>query len=219
MAEPASVEPLTEPQVQVSEDASDDEYQVISKKAKTAPVQVDSPVNEQPTPAEQIPSHVGPSGDADDVLEDAQEIPVPEQGPVSDADWLRSKTNRVLELVENDELPADTLPSVKPAPTKPTVEQSSQTNDAVDESQSQPAAEDNAEKDAPVEEEEDRVRETGRLYVRNLHYEVTEDELRQQFSKHGALEEVSAFLFHFLLHAMMNVKIGTTDASAFEVTL
>ncbi|OAL47314.1 RNA-binding domain-containing protein [Pyrenochaeta sp. DS3sAY3a] len=191
VAEPASVEPLlSEPKIQVSDDASDDEYQVISKKAKTAPVQVDSPVNEQPTPAEQLPSHVEPSGDADDVMEDAQETPVPEQGPVSDADWLRSKTNRVLELVEDDEIPGDTLPSVKPVPTKPTKEQASQTNDAVDVSQPQKAAEDNAEKDAPAEEEEDRIRETGRLYVRNLHYEVTEDELRQQFSKHGALEEV-----------------------------
>jgi hypothetical protein len=49
---------------------------------------------------------------------------------------------------------------------------------------------------------------------------VTEDEIKEQFSKHGALEEVSNDPSLLLsAHAMMNIKIGTTDASALEVTL
>ncbi|KAI4915990.1 hypothetical protein J4E90_004436 [Alternaria incomplexa] len=183
------------PAIAVPEDESDDEYQVISKKPKIAeePATGPAPAASQPTSAE--PSAAAIQSEAvegDDAMEDVQVAPAVEQGPVTDEDWLRSRTNRVLELVEDDEMPsASTAPAAvapKPAaqPRTP-AEPSPAVADAQPEPQ--PPAEEQTDT-AAAPDEEDKIRETGRLYLRNLHYEVTEDEIKEQFSKHGALEEV-----------------------------
>lgn len=200
------------------EQESDNEYQVISKKPKVAaeptatPASAPHPTDEEPT-AE--PEAV--AADTSEAMEDVQEAPAAEQEPVSDMDWLRSRTNRVLELVEDDEEPAaNASASQAPAPQPPVAAEESRQEVEAQQEPSQPPAE---QPNDAAPDEEDRIRETGRLYLRNLHYEVTEDEIRDQFSKHGALEEVStAILFLNLAHAMMNIEIGTTDVSAFEVT-
>ena len=213
------------PAIAVPEDESDDEYQVISKKLKIAeePATAPPPAAPQPTSAEPSASAIQTEAvEGDDAMEDVQVAPAVEQGPVTDEDWLRSRTNRVLELVEDDEMPsASTAPvavASKPAaqPRAP-AEPSPAVADAQPEPQ--PPAEEQTDT-AAAPDEEDKIRETGRLYLRNLHYEVTEDEIKEQFSKHGALEEVSHHTYLSLpAHAMMNIKIGTTDASAPEVTL
>lgn len=155
-------------------------------------------------------------------MEDVQGAPAVEQGPVTDDDWLRSRTNRVLELVEDDEIPlASTAPvAVAQTPAAQPRAPAEPSPVAVEaQPKPQPSAEEQADTTA-APDEEDKIRETGRLYLRNLHYEVTEDEIREQFSKHGALEEVSHDTSLSLpAHTMMNIKIGTTDASAPEVTL
>ena len=38
---------------------------------------------------------------------------------------------------------------------------------------------------------EDKIREHGRLFIRNLPFKTTEDALRERFSSFGPLEEVS----------------------------
>jgi multiple RNA-binding domain-containing protein 1 len=208
------------PEVAVPEDESDDEYQVISKKPKIAeePATTSTPIPAEPSTTE-VQAEVVEHGDA---MEDVQGAPAVEQGPVSDADWLRSRTNRVLELVEDDEAPSTTATPAA-VPPKPASQPRAPVEPSPDVVKPQPEAQPSAEEQidtAAAPDEEDKIRETGRLYLRNLHYEVTEDEIREQFSKHGALEEVSynsSLLLH--AHAMMNIKIGTTDASAPEVTL
>lgn len=211
------------PEVPVPEDESDGEYQVISKKPKVVktPAQVsDEPVTAPPATVEAEPITSNMDANAGEAMDVDQDMPA-EQGAMSDADWLRSRTNRVLELVEDDEEPLATssnLTAEVPVTVTPTVSQSTPEY-ALD----KPMAEAHAVEERPVDAtslEEDKIRETGRLYLRNLHYEVTEDELREQFSKHGPLEEVSSLVFPLLCAvAMMNVKIGTTDAAAFEVNL
>ena len=204
------------------EDESDDEYQVISKKPKIAEEPAAVAANPQPTAAEasatELQVEVADGGDA---MEDVQGAPAVEQGPVSDADWLRSRTNRVLELVEDDEAPSNATVATVPQETAPQTHVTAASSPGVVEAQPelQPQAEEQPD-NAAAPDEEDKIRETGRLYLRNLHYEVTEDEIKEQFSKHGALEEVSNDPSLLLsAHAMMNIKIGTTDASALEVTL
>lgn len=200
------------------EEESDDEYQVISKKPKVAAEPTATPAPAQPSPTEEpAKDPVDAVVDTDEAMEDVQEAPIAEQGPVSDMDWLRSRTNRVLELIEDDEVPAANVPaSQAPAPQPPRAVEDSAEEVEAQPSPPQPTAE---QPETAAPDEEDKIRETGRLYLRNLHYEVTEDEIREQFSKHGALEEVSRhfFLFHSASHAMMISEIGTTDASAFEV--
>ncbi|EOA91226.1 Multiple RNA-binding domain-containing protein 1 [Exserohilum turcicum] len=177
------------PEVAVPEQESDNEYQVISKKPKVAaeptatPASAPHPTDEEPT-AE--PEAV--AADTSEAMEDVQEAPAAEQEPVSDMDWLRSRTNRVLELVEDDEEPAaNASASQAPAPQPPVAAEESRQEVEAQQEPSQPPAE---QPNDAAPDEEDRIRETGRLYLRNLHYEVTEDEIRDQFSKHGALEEV-----------------------------
>ncbi|KAH8622419.1 multiple RNA-binding domain-containing protein 1 [Alternaria alternata] len=189
-----SVAPADEavPEVAVPEDESDDEYQVISKKPKIAEEPAAVVANPQPTAAEasatELQVEVADGGDA---MEDVQGAPAVEQGPVSDADWLRSRTNRVLELVEDDEAPSNATVATVPQETAPQTHVTAASSPGVVEAQPelQPQAEEQPD-NAAAPDEEDKIRETGRLYLRNLHYEVTEDEIKEQFSKHGALEEV-----------------------------
>ncbi|CAN9106537.1 unnamed protein product [Alternaria alternata] len=189
-----SVAPADEavPEVAVPEDESDDEYQVISKKPKIAEEPAAVAANPQPTAAEasatELQVEVADGGDA---MEDVQGAPAVEQGPVSDADWLRSRTNRVLELVEDDEAPSNATVATVPQETAPQTHVTAASSPGVVEAQPelQPQAEEQLD-NAAAPDEEDKIRETGRLYLRNLHYEVTEDEIKEQFSKHGALEEV-----------------------------
>ncbi|CAI9629417.1 multiple rna-binding domain containing protein 1 [Alternaria burnsii] len=189
-----SIAPADEavPEVAVPEDESDDEYQVISKKPKIAEEPAVVVADPQPTAAEAsatgLQAEVANGGDA---MEDIQGAPAVEQGPVSDADWLRSRTNRVLELVEDDEAPSNATVATVPQGTAPQTHVTAAPSPGVVEAQPEPQlqAEEQPD-DAAAPNEEDKIRETGRLYLRNLHYEVTEDEIKEQFSKHGALEEV-----------------------------
>jgi multiple RNA-binding domain-containing protein 1 len=210
------------PEVAVPDEESDDEYQVISKKPKVAAEPTATSAPAQPPPAEEpILEPVAAVVDTGEVMEDVQEAPAAEQGPVSDIDWLRSRTNRVLELVEDDEVPAASAPpSQAPAPAPQPLMDAEDSAEMVEAQPEPPQPTAEQPKDA-APDEEDKIRETGRLYLRNLHYEVTEDAIREQFSKHGALEEVSIHILSFSPpkpHAMMISEIGTTDASAFEVT-
>ena len=203
--------------VVVPADESDDEYQVITKKPKVA----EAPeVAEEtaPAPAVQpiVPAEAALVEEADAPMPDAPVVAAAAQ-PTTDDDWLRSRTNRLLDLVEDDDVPV--APAL--APTKPAAEK--RDSPVAVEPQPEPA-----QPVAPVAEatdadsialEEEKIRETGRLYLRNLHFEVAEDDIRSQFSKYGSLDEVSYTSPLPPTRFRMNVKIGTTDASATEVTL
>lgn len=175
----------------VPEDESDDEYQTITKTAKPA-LERKEQVDEALAPSEDRAIQTDEQEtNTIEAMEDVQEAPVAEQGTVSDMDWLRSRTNRVLELVEDDEEPQAKAPAVRPPSPKLAPKQPTPTEVIV-----KPAEEQQPEGEQldVAEEEEDKIRKTGRLYLRNLHFDVTEDELREQFSKHGALEEVSLII-------------------------
>lgn len=200
--------------VVVPADESDDEYQVIAKKPKIldASQRTSGQAESAPVAAAAIPAEASPVEDVDGVMTDVPEPAVAVQ-PTTDDDWLRSRTNRLLDLVEDDDVPI----APAPAPMKSSAEKR---DSPVAVEQSASAAEVPAEVPATdsASSEEDKIRETGRLYLRNLHFEVTEEDIRNQFSKYGPVEEVR-IIFPSTLRYRMNVKIGTTDASAFEVTL
>lgn len=129
---------------------------------------------------------------------------VPAQNQDDDA-WLRSRTTKLLDVESDDEdMKEDdavtnddnenedettkisspvTIPISKPLiDPDPTKVDSTETNTQ------------EAQKLTP----EDQIRQSGRLYVRNLPFKVTEDELRQYFEQFGALEEVSSSVINFL---------------------
>lgn len=203
--------------VVVPADDSDDDYQVIAKKVKTVEEPRDVSLARAPTP-EPISTHKDADDGADksDVMEGVQDAPVAEQGPVTDDDWLRSRTNRVLDLVEDDEMPSAAAPAPVLAPELP-VSKRDLPEPAVEQRKASPPAETQVDPAAPSEE--DKIRETGRLYLRNLHFDVTEDDLRTHFSKYGSLEEVRLYNISFCFtRSMMNIKIGTTDALHLRLT-
>lgn len=198
-------------EIVIPEGESDDEYQVLSKKPKTAERRSAPEVEAVVEPETEISD----ANDAQMEVDGPKELldaPAVEAGPVSDADWLRSRTNRVLDLVEDD----DDIPSPLPA-----VKHDAETTEEqpeVEVARLEPAPADEAQDEDAAPTEEDKVRQTGRLFLRNLHYDVTEDDIREQFAKFGTLEEVGLHFFsHHLCH-MMNIKIGTTDALQMRLT-
>ena len=208
--------------VVVPADESDDEYQVIAKKPKVAEapeVAEETAPAPAPAPAVQpiVPAEAALVEEADAPMPDAPVVVAAAQ-PTTDDDWLRSRTNRLLDLVEDDHVPV----APASAPTKPVaVKRDSPVAVEPQPEPTQPVV-------APVAEapdadsialEEEKIRETGRLYLRNLHFEVAEEDIRSQFSKYGSLDEVSSAFPFLPTRFRMNVKIGTTDASATEVTL
>lgn len=208
------VEPVEEVVVPAGE--SDDEYQVLSKKPKIVERQPSPVLDPVVDPRPIVPAANDAPQEADDP-EELPDAPVAEAGPVSDADWLRSRTNRVLDLVEDDEDAPLPAPPVKEHAGMIAEQPEERPEAEVAQPEPAPAEQGQGEDMAPTEE--DKVRQTGRLFLRNLHYDVTEDDLRDQFAKFGTLEEVGYQPFLFHPHHVMNIKIGTTDAFANEVDL
>jgi multiple RNA-binding domain-containing protein 1 len=192
----------------VPDDESENDYQVIAKKPKTTvePAQplVDVPLaTDKGGTAQAEGEYTDPKG----ALKDVTDAVAGDRGPVSDVDWLRSRTNRVLEFVEDDDEPTTAAIAQKIDPEEP------MTPEAVEEPLATQLP-DHEQANVLLPSEEDKIRDTGRLYLRNLHFDVTQDDLRDHFSKYGALEEVRAHPSNFCYpsHHMMNIQIGTADA-------
>ncbi|KAF2623044.1 RNA-binding domain-containing protein [Macroventuria anomochaeta] len=172
--------------VVVPADESDDDYQVITKKPKTVETSHETLEETRLVPAAEPVSHTEAAAveDVDAVMPDALDSAAGGQPPTTDDDWLRSRTNRLLDLVEDDDVPV----APAPATTKPAAEK--RDSPVAIEQQPEPTQP----TDVPVVDaapsEDDKIRETGRLYLRNLHFEVAEEDIRNQFSKYGSLEEV-----------------------------
>ena len=163
---------------------SDDEYETIpAKKPKHREEAVEEASAAQ---VHAPPPVVDPPQDIDQDMPDAK-------GPAdaTDDDWLRSRTNRLLDLVDPDDqsaLPrAPAPPTQTPAATSgPSPSAEAQLDRASSEAPSEPAVEKTGEETAT-----DQVLRTGRLFVRNLPFKATEAELVKHFQKYGETEEVS----------------------------
>ncbi|KAF2737180.1 RNA-binding domain-containing protein [Polyplosphaeria fusca] len=173
----------------IPEGESDDEYQVIAKKSKTSQTRTHSNTVE-PSPPRQpaaLLENGGAASEPDPERTTPQEVTGGREA-VSDADWLRSHTKRTLEVdgaegeAKTHASPIFASPSEK-ADTHDDDEQPAKENAVI------PRTKDEEIDDA-APSEEDKIRQTGRLYLRNLSYAVTEDDLRNHFFQHGALEEV-----------------------------
>ncbi|ORY15734.1 hypothetical protein BCR34DRAFT_598250 [Clohesyomyces aquaticus] len=188
----------------VPEEGSDDEYQVIAKKTKTSEgVRATSTEPTSLAPTKEPRNE----GDMADVEMEEATVPVElhsasADGPVSDADWLRSRTTRVLDLVEDGESAAR---PARPSGTPKAIaaEETRQPVPAESPGDLHPRNED---VEDVVVSEEDKIRSTGRLYLRNLAYDVTEDDLRGHFTRHGALDEI---------HIPLNSGTGSAKGFAF----
>ncbi len=123
------------------------------------------------------------------------------QEQATDAEWMRSRTSRLLGLVADDDNDNESTASKisrgvgtplavlegtsSPEPAPPTEEQSLLHDD---ENSGDPLDIDDLEASSQA------IRESGRLFLRNLSYTVKEDDLRKLFGSAEALQEVSQLI-------------------------
>lgn len=192
MAQPAGGIDLDIPMVNVEEE-SDGEYEEIpahkSKRQKDVPAPLPTESAAEPSTTE------APQPTVEDAASKAQ------GADATDDDWLRNRTNRLLDLVDPDDLDLTPVPvhPVRPMPPVQTSKPSESEDFDMDRASSrletaeQPVAE-QSEDNSPT----GQVRRTSRLFIRNLPFKATESELRQHFAKYGEVEEVSSLFLENL---------------------
>lgn len=189
----------------VPEGESDDEYEKIPARKEKQP-RLEPPLKEQepvPTQAEPAKAHVS--------AEDSPEVTSANEGlskegmaqAATDDDWLRSRTNRLLDLVDAGDLPAPATANTERVSPSKHQESSSEPLQTATEVADVAADEvgDEAETTAPEGDgsPEDVIRRTARLFIRNLPYTSTEDDLRGELEKFGPVEEVRKHAISFNL--------------------
>jgi len=119
----------------------------------------------------------------------------------SDLDWMRSRTSRLLDLVEDDDVEED-IASKRLKQASPVISDQASKYESAANAEQELSQEQEAQPQALAVPHIDIETETvtadiaaiqasGRLFLRNLAYTVTEDELRTCFAPFGALGEVS----------------------------
>jgi len=165
-----------------------------------------------------------PKEPTDDVLTAVTEVAKGEQRVMTDEEWLRSRTSRLLDLTDDIEGHLAQLTATAEEPPAPKISRAdaasvmqTETNEelpavTVDE---QKPDESKAEVDAEIEE----IRKSARLFLRNLPYTTTEEELWQAFEPFGELEEVlyspnfvALYSLFLTLRSVMINLIGTSYA-------
>ncbi|KAJ9628705.1 Multiple RNA-binding domain-containing protein 1 [Taxawa tesnikishii (nom. ined.)] len=190
---------------------SDSEYENIVKKSKRSKQQqapAAAPHNDSADQDMEMRDGAPPdTSGVQNEMQQANEVDGTEtkNTAISDMDWLRSRTTRLLGLVEEDEEErVEAVPEPESSPEAPEpMRGGNDTISAEDADGDAPSPED-AEDD--VNDTEKAVRTSRRLYLRNLPYNVTEDDLRSQFVSYGALSEV---------HVPIDPKTGSTKGFAY----
>lgn len=193
------------PAAEIKATESDDEYEEVPARQKAKKPRATESVPDGPALAAQAPEE-GPQSDEAGSTAARPEEPQPSapagSKDATDDEWLRSRTSRVLDLLDDDEPP----PPRPPAPAQGENDQGGDaemtgTEEARDPAiESQPESVKHDESAATPQHEEEKsetpdvemIRKTARLFVRNLPYSATEDDLSGHFSRYGHVEEVRA---------------------------
>jgi len=204
--------PGVPPELEAGE--SDDEYEAIPRRPQVPPP--------QPTisaVAIEAPRSLPVPETAETTAEEVPQVP----DGATDGDWLRTRTNRLLDLMDPEEagipIRAPAQPTPTSLPASSVVEQAAR--EAVDGAADMPEGEVGINKtsESPLS----LVEKTRRLFLRNLSYTATEDNIREYFSTFGNLEEVRSttilFFLHFVLVLHDEPPIGTSYATADDLNL
>ncbi|KAI9648365.1 Multiple RNA-binding domain-containing protein 1 [Ciborinia camelliae] len=179
-------EPPTKLQaIEVPEGESDDEYQSVPSKVKKAPAKV----VEKQAPAAPIASTVvaNIASQADEAMVDVPSNNV----EATDDDWLRSHTSRLLDIMDpEDIIPKTQNLNVKDVEEVVAAEPSATGEDMVVDEEAEAVEEEGEPQPSELDTTLETIRASGRLFVRNLPYSATEDDLRKHFEQYGALEEI-----------------------------
>lgn len=208
--------PMKMQAIELPEAESDEEYEAVPKKSKkekspqpavvpaTTPAPVEIAAAVEPEPMEGVVDSEPVNGVA-----------------ATDDDWLRSRTNRLLDLMDPNQIAATTgATSTSAMPSQAVTGVVTETLALAHEEPQAETSHEPENGDSSTADFTDptieAIKENGRLFVRNLPYTATEDDLREHFAVYGVLEEVRAkFTMSFFLVLngfMMNIQIGTTYA-------
>ncbi|EKV11275.1 Nucleotide-binding, alpha-beta plait [Penicillium digitatum] len=172
------------------------------KKAKTEkPLSVVD--TEQPEPMV-IDKHEGEEALEAPEHDNSAEREVEETARVSDADWLRSKTSRLLGLLDEEEqdefdqhkaAASTTLPTKTASPPVSSRAESPQRDEesrtaAIDKIVPNTTDVDSVTEAMPEDPNVDLIRNSARLFLRNLAYDTTESDLQPIFERFGNIEEI-----------------------------
>ncbi|KAF7591956.1 Multiple RNA-binding domain-containing protein 1 [Aspergillus hancockii] len=179
------------------------------KKAKFAETSGEDPYASKPSQSEPMVvdanGYEHNTGEAKEPEEPAAEAE--EQQPVSDADWLRSKTSRLLGLLGDDEGQAE-FESAPQTPAEPVADVKADT-DNEEATVSRPEAETETAKPTKIPEVDiniENIRLSARLFVRNLHYDTKEPDLEPLFAPFGKVEEI---------HVAFDTRVSTSKGFAY----
>ena len=199
---------------------SDIEYQHVSKKARKAKPQIldtESKLLSPPkTPLETQDGEIEkPKADNESSAQGLGQEP----SATSDTEWRRSRTSRLLGLLDDEEV-LEANPSDQENHSIMSMDKNvTDSEPHVRNEDSSPVAEaDSVLKERPSSAgvEDDVAIENGRLFIRNLTYTSTSEDLRHHFATYGYqdLVEVSFFQSFTLrvLICLMNSMIGTNYA-------
>jgi multiple RNA-binding domain-containing protein 1 len=167
---------------------SDSEYEVVPKRLIKNP---SMPLSAATTVAV-VPASEAEPLEAVDAEAQNEPLQAGSGLEATDEDWLRSRTNRLLDLVDPidgvTQKRPDDVSQLLPPPEKPTTPESVKVANGQEVSLVQVIEED-VRSDGPDPTIE-AIQASGRLFVRNLPYSATEDDLRRHFEVYGPLEEV-----------------------------
>lgn len=204
-----AVNRIEDPKISLPEADSDSEYEAVPKKSKVAEIDASpQPVAQTPAPPaaamdvdELVASGAAGSDEKQDIAEDTS---AGAPTGVTDDDWMRSRTSRLLGIVDDDEEEEQSgiAPTTAPRPIQQDKVDSDFEGFGDDEDTKAVAPpetthDDDVETTLPMDQIEEKIRQSQRLYLRNLSYNVTEDDLRSSFESFGNLDEVSYHSFRF----------------------
>ncbi|ORY54804.1 uncharacterized protein BCR38DRAFT_145735 [Pseudomassariella vexata] len=173
--------------VALSGEESDNEYEKIPSRNRSIVEPTTS--KKVTTPSGAASNSIIPGDASGDTVSDAQDPPCALSGKAAtDDDWLRLRTNRLLDLMDDDDIaaipsraePSTSLPPT-PVPTKSYAEP-----ERTDEADGDKPEPDSLEEETPLQS----ISRTRRLFIRNLSYKITEEDIRKFFEQYGSLEEV-----------------------------
>lgn len=185
----------------VEEGESDNEYEQIPKRQEKVRNTKSSEATQNLVMNQRVPreatSDQGIQSVAEEVVADSVKPQEAEEAPqtsvdATDDDWLRSRTNRLLDLVDPDDLPQP----AEQAAVDVAVRNDGENNDTAHSShevvmEDTPDQTNNQGANSTVAEDAiATISRTSRLFVRNLAYTATEEDLHQKFGEFGTLQEV-----------------------------
>lgn len=185
-------------EVAVPEGESDDEYEQIpsrTEKSRRIEPRQDKPDNvaRQPPPRDERTPRDNIK-EAGENKAEAIDSEMTGQGPsatgATDDDWLRSRTNRLLDLVDPDDLASGAVLNPVDATTEQDMENDRLSSHSSDEVTPGTTTDVATSKETATEDAVSAISRTSRLFVRNLPYSATEDDIRETFDKFGTLQEV-----------------------------